>query len=914
MDYQHKEIERRRQAQWQDEGIYQSKVDWSRPKHYALTMLPYPSGDLHIGHWYAMTPSDARARVMRMKGFNVLFPMGFDAFGLPAENAAVQRNIHPAKWTYENIDRMRKQLRSMGAMFDWEREAISCDPDYYKWTEWFFQRMFETEIAYRGEAMVNWSDTLQTVLANEQVIDGKDERTGQPVTQKMMEQWFFALTKYADELLDFEGIDWPDPIRMMQTNWIGRSEGAEVTFKTEKGDKIVVFTTRPDTLWGATFMVLAPEHPLVDSLTSDEQRTAVEEYRISATAQSELERMEESREKTGVFTGGYATNPVNGEQMPVWIADYVLLSYGTGAIMAVPAHDGRDFEFARQFGLDILPVIHPAGQDPLDEPSMTEAYVGPGIMANSGPIDGVETTDAKGRANPSVAAAIDWLEEAGAGKEAVNYRVRDWLISRQRYWGSPIPMVHRADGTIEAASDLPVILPQDVEFDGRSPLVDNQEFLATLDSAGEPARRESDTMDTFMCSSWYWFRYLSPHFDTAPFDPEEAAYWLPVDVYTGGAEHAVMHLLYARFFVKAMRDMGVFADAEKSMNDHGRDPAAAFDEPFLMLRNQGQVLGAERPGDHLVIDGEWDQGRLLASSVRVVDGADADAGDVVGQLMRRTENLLQVETESGLVGVEVRAGAPIDIPSIAGTNDVTQLKHHLDIQRMSKSKGNVVNPDELVERFGSDTVRTHLMFAFEWQKGGPWDERAIAGSRRFIEDVWKVGTADYSATSASDDTSTALRRKVHQTIAKVDEDMVDFKWNTAVAALMTLRNTMLDSLRASDVTTEVWQEALEALLKLLAPIAPHVTDELWHRIGHESSIHTADWPVSDSAIAAEDVVTMVIQVNGKVRDRLEVSASISEEDATEAALAADKIQSWLEKGEVRKVIARPPKLINIVVG
>ena len=914
MDYQHKEIERRWQAQWQEEGIYRSKVDWDRPKYYALTMLPYPSGDLHMGHWYAMTPSDARARVMRMKGFNVLFPMGFDAFGLPAENAAVQRNIHPAKWTYENIDRMRKQLRSMGAMFDWEREAVSCDPSYYTWTEWFFKRMFETGIAYRGEAMVNWSDTLQTVLANEQVIDGKDERTGQPVTQKMMEQWFFALTKYADELLDFDGLDWPSPIKTMQTNWIGRSEGAEVTFKTEAGDEIVVFTTRPDTLWGATFMVLAPEHPLVDSLTSDESRTAVEDYRTAAAAQSELERMEESREKTGVFTGGYAINPVNGERIPVWIADYVLLSYGTGAIMAVPAHDERDFEFARQFELSIVPVIHPAGQDQLDEPSMTEAYVGPGVMVNSGPIDGVETTEAKGRANPSVAAAIDWLEEAGAGTEAINYRVRDWLISRQRYWGSPIPMIHRQDGGIEAASDLPVILPEDVEFSGRSPLGEVPEFLETTDSEGYPARRETDTMDTFMCSSWYWFRYLSPQFDSAPFDPEEAAYWLPVDLYTGGAEHAVMHLLYARFFVKAMRDMGVFEDTEEAMKAHGRDPERAFDEPFMMLRNQGQVLGAERLGDHLVIDGEWDQGRLLASSVRVVDGADSSAGAVVGQLMRRTENLLQVETESGLVGVEVLADAAVDIPAIPGTNDVTQLKHHLDIQRMSKSKGNVVNPDELVEKFGADSVRTHLMFAFEWQKGGPWDSRGIAGSRRFIEDVWKLGTAAYSAGAVSDNASTALRRKVHQTIAKVDEDMVDFKWNTAVASLMTLRNTMLDALKSADVSAEAWREALETLLKLLAPIAPHVTDELWHHIGHDTSVHVAEWPVSDQAIAAEDVVTMVIQVNGKVRDRLEVSASITEEEATAAALAAEKIQSWLEKGEVRKVIARPPKLINIVVG
>ncbi len=576
--YDFAELETRWQAQWEADGLYRAEVDWSRPKHYALTMLPYPSGDIHIGHWYAMTPSDTRARYMRMKGFNVLFPIGFDAFGLPAENAAVQRNIHPAKWTYANIERMRGQIRSMGAMFDWEREAVSSDPSYYKWTEWFFKRMFEQEIAYRGEAMVNWSPTLQTVLANEQVIDGRDERTGQPVIQRLMEQWFFAITKYADELLSFEGLDWPDPIRAMQTNWIGRSEGARVRFGTDVGSDIEVFTTRPDTLWGASFMVLAPEHPLVDALTTPEQAAEVEQYRIRTAARSELERMEEDREKTGVFTGGYAINPVNGERIPVWVADYVLISYGTGAIMAVPAHDGRDFVFARSFDLPIVPVIVPEGGSPLDPIEMDDGYVGPGTMHNSGPITGVPTTDAKGRKNPSVAAAIDWLEANGRGEEAINYRLRDWLISRQRYWGSPIPMIHRTDGGIEPVpdADLPVVLPRDVVFEGRSPLAETEEFFTATDSDGNPARRETDTMDTFMCSSWYWFRYLSPKNQSAPFDPEEAAYWLPVDVYTGGAEHAVMHLLYARFFVKAMRDIGVFADTEAVMQAHGRSPERRF--------------------------------------------------------------------------------------------------------------------------------------------------------------------------------------------------------------------------------------------------------------------------------------------------------------------------------------------------
>lgn len=914
MDYDHQKIERRWQDRWEADGLYRSVVDWDRPKHYALTMLPYPSGDLHMGHWYAMTPSDARARFMRMKGFNVLFPMGFDAFGLPAENAAVQRNVHPANWTWDNIDRMRRQLRSMGAMYDWEREAVSCDPEYYKWTQWLFRRFFEGGIAYRGEAIVNWSPTLQTVLANEQVIDGKDERTGQPVIQKKMEQWFFAITNYADELLDFSGIDWPEPVKAMQTNWIGRSEGAEVVFALETGDEIPVFTTRPDTLWGATFMVLAPEHALVDALTTEEQRSAVDDYRIAAAARSELERMEADREKTGVFTGGYAINPVNGERIPVWVADYVLLSYGSGAIMAVPAHDQRDFEFARQFELRVVPVIQAANADPLDGDTMTEAYVGPGSMVGSGPIDGIETTDAKGRANPSVAAAIDWLSAHGTGEEAINFRMRDWLISRQRYWGAPIPMVFRADGTIEAAPDLPVVLPEAPAFTGGpSPLTTDEQFIVTTDSDGEPARRESDTMDTFMCSSWYYYRYLSPHFGSAPFDPEEAAYWLPVDTYTGGAEHATMHLLYTRFFTKAMRDLGVFDDAARVMRERGRDPEGVFDEPMTQSRNQGQILGEERPGDRLVVAGDWVDGRFVAESVRVDDHAAADAGPVVGELIRRTERTLQVQTVDAMVTVEVPEDAEVEVPGIDGVNDVTQLRHYLEVQRMSKSKGNTVNPDELVERYGADTVRIYLMFAFDWEKGGPWDSRGISGARRFIEDVWRIGTTTYEPDSVADDASLALRRSAHQAIIKVSRDMEAFKWNTAIATLMTLRNDLLEVRRDSTVSAEAWDEAVNLLLLLLAPIAPHVTEEIWSQRGSAESIHLQAWPESDPEIAADQTVTLVVQVNGKVRDRIVVPPDIDEEAAVAAAMAAERIQEWLAKGEVRKVIARPPNVVNLVI-
>jgi leucyl-tRNA synthetase len=906
-------IERRWQDQWETEGIYRSTVDWSRPKHYALTMLPYPSGDLHIGHWFAMTPSDARARMMRMKGFNVLFPMGFDAFGLPAENAAVQRNIHPKTWTYENIAVMHRQLRSMGAMFDWDREAISADPEYYRWTQWFFARLFEHGLAYRGEATVNWSPTLQTVLANEQVIDGRDERTGQPVVQRRMEQWFFAITRYAEELLRFDGIDWPEAIRAMQTNWIGRSEGASVVFRTEADDEIEVFTTRPDTLWGATFMVLAPEHPLVDSLTSDAQRSSVEAYRTASAARSDIERMEAERDKTGVFTGGFAINPVNRERIPVWIADYVLLSYGTGAIMAVPAHDERDFEFARTMDLPIIPVIRP-GDEGLEADTMTEAYVGPGRMINSGPIDGVEVTDAKGRANPSVAAAIDWVEEQGVGEGSVNYRLRDWLISRQRYWGAPIPIIYRDDGTLEAVPDdqLPVLLPENVEFTptGRSPLVEREDFVNTVDSEGRPARRETDTMDTFMCSSWYHYRYLSPAYDLAPFDPEEAAYWLPVDVYTGGAEHATMHLLYTRFFDKAMRDMGVFDDTAAAMREHGRDPEGLFDEPMTVLRNQGQILGEEHDGDRVVVEGSWSGEVFVAHSVLVSAEDPAPEGGVAGEILRRTERVLQIADERGVVTVDVPESATIEIPAIPGANDVSQLRHHLEVQRMSKSKGNVVAPDELVAEYGADTVRTYLMFAFDWEKGGPWDSKGILGSFRFINDVWKLGTAEYRSAGSDD---VWLRRIVHQTIQKVDRDMVAFSWNTAVAALMSLRNDLSRALREGSVSQSAWEEGIETMLLLLAPIAPHVTEELWHLRGHETSIHLEAWPEADPVVAAEDTITMVIQVNGKVRDRADVPAGISASDAEAVALASERVAKWTAQGTIRKVIARPPKLVNIVV-
>ncbi len=917
MAYDHHAIEPTWQKRWEDQGLYRSRVDWDRPKHYAVTMLPYPSGDLHIGHWYAMTPSDARARYMRMKGFNVLFPMGFDAFGLPAENAAVQRGIHPAEWTWKNIERMRGQLRSMGAMFDWEREMVSCEPDYYRWTEYVFMKMYEAGIAYRGEAMVNWSPALNTVLANEQVIDGKDERLGQPVVQKMMSQWFFAITNYADQLLSFENIDWPEPIKAMQTNWIGRSEGAFVDFVVAdgpaEGEALRVFTTRPDTLWGATFMVVAPEHRLVEQLTTADRSDEVKAYVEAAGKRTELERTADDKDKSGVFTGGYAINPVNNERVPVWVADYVLVSYGTGAIMAVPAHDQRDFEFARTFGLTITPVIDPGGELTLTEESMTESYVGPGTMMNSGAIDGIEVTDAKGRENPAIAAALDWLDHNDAGEETINFRLRDWLVSRQRYWGTPIPMVHTDDG-IEAVAeeDLPVVLPEDVEFTGRSPLAETPSFVETVDSRGRPARRETDTMDTFLCSNWYFYRYLSPQLDTAPFDAEEAAYWLPVDSYTGGAEHAVMHLLYARFYTKVLRDLGLFNDTAEIMAAHGREPDVAFDEPFKMLHNQGQILGEERTGDHVIVEGEWDGNRFVARSMTVDPDATPSSGAVVGELMRRKERAMQVYDGERLVHVEVPDDATVLLAAIPGDNDIHQLKHHLEIERMSKSRGNVVNPDDLVEQFGADTVRTYLMFAFEWTKGGPWNSQGIMGSRRFIEDVWKIGMVEYQPANADSDESVALHRKVHQAIDRVQSGFESFKFNTSVAALMELRNSMTAAARGQTVSAQAWDEAVSAFLRMLAPIAPHISEELWQARGGEGSIHEAAWPEYDAAMAAEDTITMVLQINGKVRDRIDVPADISESDAEAAAIASERIQELTEGKTVRKVISRPPKLVNIV--
>ncbi len=816
--YNFAEIEKKWQTKWDKDGLYHSDIDPHKPKYYALTMLPYPSGDLHIGHWYAMTPSDARARYLRMKGYNVLFPMGFDAFGLPAENAAIKSGIHPMIRTRDNIERMRKQMRSMGAMFDWRREMVSCEPEYYKWSEWFFIQLYKHGLAYRKLSPVDFCPKCNTTLAREQVWgdDRHCERCGTPVIKKNLSQWFFEATKYADELLSFEGIDWPERVKTLQTNWIDRSEGASVTFHTEAGDPIEVFTTRPDTLWGATFMVFSPEHPLLDKIVTSENKTAVAEYKALAARQSDIQRGALDKEKTGVFTGGYAINPVNQARIPIWIADYVLMSYGTGAIMAVPAHDERDFAFARKFGLQIIPTFQAAGAN-LDGSTMETAFIGEGVMINSAQFNGSQVNTEKGRKNPAISAVIDWLEKQGIGKETVNYRYRDWLISRQRYWGAPIPMIYcEKDGWNPVPEDqLPVTLPEDVEWKptGESPLKLHPSWSKTsCPVCSGPATRETDTMDTFMCSSWYHLRYLSPHFDQGPFDPAEYEYWMPVDTYTGGIEHATMHLLYTRFFHKALRDMGI----------------TKGNEPMTQLRNQGMVLGE-------------------------------------------------------------------------------------DNEKMSKSRGNVIAPDILVDKYGADTVRAYLMFFARWEMGAPWDSKGIEGSSRWIRRTWTLFTDDNPGGNPSPETLKILRRKTHQALRRVTRNFEQFEFNTIVSSLMELLNEMYKAREAGAAGSKEWAETQELYLKMMAPVAPHIAEELWAETGKTYSIHTQLWPKVDEAAAREDEVTIAVQVNGKVRDRITVPAETDEETVKQAALSLETILKILDGQEPKKVIVVKGKLVSIVL-
>ncbi len=840
-------IEPRWQARWAELGLYRTDLrDRSRPHYYLLTMYPYPSGDLHIGHWYIKTPTDAIARYRRMNGLNVFFPIGFDAFGLPAENAAIKHGIHPADWTMRNIENMRRQLRTMGATFDWDAQVVTCEPEYYRWNQWLFLRFLEAGLAYRAMAPVDWCPRDQVVLAREQV-EGADRhcwRCGTPVVKRDLEQWFFRITKYADELLRFDGIDWPEPVRVMQANWIGRSEGAEVAFTVAPdahepgGDELRVFTTRPDTLFGATFMVLAPEHPLVPQLTHPSQREAVERYQYEARRKSEIDRLSTDREKTGVPLGTDAINPVNGERIPIWIADYVLLGYGTGAIMAVPAHDERDYEFAVKFGLPIRQVIAPA--DPAEAARVAQLVAAGGtggaafvahsedeVMVNSGPHTGHSARD-------GFVAIVADLRAQGRGVPAVTYRIRDWLISRQRYWGTPIPVIYcERDGIVGVPEDqLPVTLPRDIDFHvtGESPLKANEAFLrTTCPRCGGPATRETDTMDTFVDSSWYWWRYLSPHNADRAIDRDVEAEWCPVDQYTGGAEHAVMHLLYSRFFAKALADLGLVQERE----------------PFRRLFNQGQILGA---------DGE----------------------------------------------------------------------------RMSKSRGNVQDPDELVQRYGADTVRLFLMFMGPWDQGGPWSSTGIGGVSRFLHRVWTV-VLDPAGTEAGDsdagrlppsqmaaDAERALLVAAHRTLKVVTGEFEGYRFNTMVAHLMELTNVLMRFRGTQVAGGTAWDQAVDLLLHMLAPSAPHISEELWARKLESRgqpwrSIHVEPWPTWDEELVAEDRVELPVQVNGKLRDRIQVPPGLSAAEIETIVLEREKIRAILGDRRPDRVIQVPGRLVNVVV-
>ncbi len=814
MRYDPTSIEAKWQARWEDEGIHHAPDDDPRPKYYFLTMYPYPSGDyLHVGHWYAMAPSDAAARYRRMRGFNVTLPIGFDAFGLPAENAAIERGIHPFNWTMRNIEVIRRQLRSMGAMWDWAREVVTCDPSYYKWNQWFFLKMYEMGLAYRSLAPVDWCPKDNTTLAREQVVgdDRVCERCGTPVVKKNLSQWFLKITDYAEELLDFSKIEWPERVCLLQRNWIGRSGGVEFSIGVAGHPELSfrVFTTRPDTVYGMSFCVLAPEHPLVDGITSSDRAGEVESYRFKAARESDIERLSTERERDGVFTGAYAVNPMSGEEVPIYVADYVLLTYGTGAIMGVPAHDERDFDFAVRYGLPIPVVIAPHGWDgsPLDR-----AHLGDGRMVNSGQFDGLPSDE-------GWSGIADEMERRGIGERKVNYRLHDWLISRQRYWGTPIPIVYcDRCGTVPVPyEDLPVRLPEDAEFrpTGESPLRYHEGFLnVACPRCGRAAARETDTMDTFVDSSWYQYRYLDPRLDGAPFDPASAARWLPVDQYTGGIEHAVMHLLYTRFWTKAMRDMGLIE----------------FDEPMLRLFNQGVILGP-------------------------------------------------------------------------------------DGNRMSKSKGNVVNPDEFVAAYGADVLRAYLMFIGPWDEGGPWNSRGIEGVARFLRRVWAVVTGEGGGEAgASHATSEReLEYWIHRTVQRVTEDIERFQFNTAISALMEFTNVLQRTSGTPLRRHPLWEEAVESLVLLLAPLCPHIAEELWvEHLRRPYSVHTQGWPAFDPGKATAEQVTLVLQVDGRVRERVQVPSGIADAAAREIALESPRVRQFLASRTVVDVIVIPGRLVNVV--
>ncbi|MEK6742028.1 MAG: leucine--tRNA ligase [Nitrospirota bacterium] len=819
--YNPKTVEDRWQQQWAANKTFKVTEDASRPKYYCLEMFPYPSGRIHMGHVRNYSIGDVVSRYKRMRGFNVLHPMGWDSFGLPAENAAIKHGIHPSQWTLENIAFMRdKQLKSMGLSYDWDREVTTCLEEYYRWNQWLFLKMYEKGIAYKKRSYVNWCPSCSTVLANEQVEEGLCWRCSSVVTFRELEQWFFKITAYAQELLDHcdKLPGWPERVLTMQRNWIGKSTGVEVDFTLDgSGEKLTIFTTRPDTLYGVTFMSIAPEHPMVETLIKGKQQAdAVRAFCQRIMGEDKAVRTDENQEKEGIFTGAFAVNPLNNEKVPVWAGNFVLMDYGTGAIMSVPAHDQRDFEFAKKYQLPIRVVIQNADQD-LDAATMRQAYVGEGAMVNSRPFDGTPNVPGKEK-------VAEYVEQKGYGKRTVNWRLRDWGISRQRYWGTPIPIIYcERCGTVPVPElDLPVILPTNVEFTGkgRSPLAESASFRdTTCPKCGGSARRETDTMDTFVDSSWYFLRYCSPKHTEAPFDKKAAGYWMSVDQYIGGIEHAVLHLLYARFFTKVIRDLGLFDG----------------DEPFQNLLTQGMVIK---------------------------DGA-----------------------------------------------------------KMSKSKGNVVDPDFIISKYGADTARLFSLFAAPPERDLEWNDQGVDGAYRFLHRVWtvvykyhgKIRTVQPAGREATGD---PLYRKTHLTIKKVTEDIErEFHFNTAIAALMELVNELYDftAQGVPDDKLPVLRTAIEALILLIAPFAPHVAEELWESLGNTTGVAGTDWPSFDAGALVSTEVTVVVQVNGKVRGKLTLPAGLTDKEIEAAALAEGKVREHLAGKTPKKVIVVQGKLVNVVV-
>jgi leucyl-tRNA synthetase len=863
--YDPKLIESRWQKNWQDMDLFRVDEDQTKEKYYLLEMFPYPSGKIHMGHVRNYTIGDVVARYKKMRGFNVLHPMGWDAFGMPAENAAIANKTHPAKWTYANIDNMRSQLKRMGFSYDWSRELATCRPEYYRWEQWLFLKMYEKGMAYRKESYVNWCDPCQTVLANEQVEAGMCWRCGKPVRQKKLSQWFFKVTDYADDLLlhcdRLPG--WPEKVITMQKNWIGKSFGAEIRFPIEQppdgvDKEIAVFTTRQDTVFGATFMVLAPEHPLVIDLSrGTEAEAEVDAFVERMSRQDRSAKTVDTFEKEGVFIGAHCINPLTRTRIPIFTANFALMQYGTGAVMSVPAHDQRDFEFARKYGLDIVIVVSPE-DSALDPQTMTEAYIGPGVMVNSGQFNGLPNRQAL----DDIAA---YLEKNGMGKKTISFRLRDWGISRQRYWGAPIPMIHCSSCGLVPVSEtsLPVILPEDVDMleGGRSPLPDLESFVNTVcPKCGDPdARRETDTMDTFVESSWYFERYCSPQYDKGMFDEAAVDYWMPVDQYIGGVEHAILHLLYSRYYTRVLKDMGL----------------VKYKEPFTRLLTQGMVCK-----ETLACS---EHGFLLPEEV---DGSDD----------YRT---------CSICGKKVVVGR---------------------IEKMSKSKKNVVDPNVLLDKYGADTTRLFCLFAAPPERDLEWSEQGVDGGFRFLNRVWRLfagwmdsirDVAPFQGSADSlDDPEKALYRKIHQTIYRVTRDIDDrFHFNTAISAVMELVNVM-SATKQGDVNEDslaVMRLAMNTVVLLLSPIVPHFTEELWSILGNTSAVLKEPWPVFSESALEKDELLIVVQVNGKLRGKFNVPADAEEDVLKEKALGDERVQKFIDDKPVKKVIVVKDKLVNIVV-